>query len=142
MYTGHNELWELVEAAAVTATKVGAAPLAIEGKIAALSKIAQSYYAKIQKLETASPFSFLGTPLSKKEDRMAECAKMYLKLGNFKAYCELMISLSTIFFCGFICSTGTQENTHNRCMGKGDRICATCFNGILEKLGTALCQNS
>ena len=56
--------------------------------------IAKSYYSKIQKLETASPFAFLGTVLSKKEDRLVECAKTYLKLGNFKAYCEIMISLS------------------------------------------------
>ena len=94
MYTGHNELWEMIESLLAPA-KAGTKS-ALEGRIAHLGKIVQSYYGKIQKLETASPFAFLGTPLSKKEDRMAECAKMYLKLGNFKAYCECMISLSKI----------------------------------------------
>jgi len=59
-----------------------------------IKEIAKGYLQKIQRLEKASPFSFLGTALSKKEDRMAECAKIYLKLGNFKEYCEILVSLS------------------------------------------------
>jgi len=56
--------------------------------------IVKNYYERINKLETITPFAFLGTPLSKKEDRMAECGRLYLLLGNFKAYCEIMVSLS------------------------------------------------
>jgi hypothetical protein len=31
--------------------------------------------------------------MAKKEDRLLESAKLYLKLGNFKQYCEIMIQL-------------------------------------------------
>ena len=35
----------------------------------------------------------LGTALSKKEDRMKEAAKLMLKSGNFKEYCEIQMQL-------------------------------------------------
>jgi len=89
MHTGQNDLWDLVEG--MTGSSAG---ISGDGKILNLTRVVQGHYAKIQKLETASPFAFLGTSLAKKEDRLAECAKMYLSLGNFKAYCETMISLS------------------------------------------------
>ncbi len=44
-------------------------------------------------LETASGMAFLGSALAKKEDRLSEAAKIYLKLGNIKQYCEIMIKL-------------------------------------------------
>jgi len=65
-----------------------------ENRILHVNDIARAYYSKIQQLETASPFAYLGTALAKKEDRLAECAKMYLKLGDIKQFCEIMISLS------------------------------------------------
>ena len=63
-------------------------------KILHVNDIARAYYSKVQQLETAGPFAYLGTALAKKEDRLAECAKIYLKLGDVKQYCEIMISLS------------------------------------------------
>lgn len=65
-----------------------------EGDVNYVGNIIKNYYERIHKLETTTPFAFLGTPLSKKEDRMIECAKLYLLLGNFKAFCEIMVSLS------------------------------------------------
>jgi hypothetical protein len=38
--------------------------------------------------------SLLGTSLAKKEDRLNEVGKTYLKLGRFKEYCETLITLS------------------------------------------------
>ncbi len=89
MYDGHSELWDLINVITQHGEAGG------ESQIHHISGIAKAYLAKAQRLETASPFAFLGTPLSKKEDRMAECAKIYLKLGDFKGYCEKMVLLST-----------------------------------------------
>ena len=37
--------------------------------------------------------SMLGTALAKKEDRLAEAARLNLISGNFQQYCEVMIQL-------------------------------------------------
>ncbi len=92
MYNGHDELWDLVDT--VLGQKDEGKPGEAR-RILHINDLAKAYYGKIQKLETASPFTFLGTALSKKEDRAAECARLLLKLGNFKGYCEIMCSLST-----------------------------------------------
>lgn len=63
-------------------------------RILHVNDIARAYYSKAQQLESASPFAYLGSALAKKEDRIAECAKYYLKLGDVRQYCELLISLS------------------------------------------------
>lgn len=65
-------------------------------RILHVNDIARAQYSKAQQLESASPFAFLGTRLAKKEDRLLECAKIYLKLGDVKQYCEIMISLSML----------------------------------------------
>eukprot|EP01022_Parablepharisma_sp_SALTPOND_P018648 TRINITY_DN3078_c4_g1_i1.p1 TRINITY_DN3078_c4_g1~~TRINITY_DN3078_c4_g1_i1.p1 ORF type:complete len:595 (-),score=77.13 TRINITY_DN3078_c4_g1_i1:3355-5139(-) len=87
LYIGHNELWDLID---MIVNKKEISPT---NKVLHINDIARAYYSRIQQLETAGPFSFLGTALAKKEDRLAECAKMYLKLGDVKQYCEIMISL-------------------------------------------------
>jgi len=88
LYAGHAELWDLID------TIINKKEIRATNKVLHVNDIAKAYFSKIQNLETAGPFSFLGTALAKKEDRLAECAKMYLKLGDVKQYCEIMISLN------------------------------------------------
>ena len=85
--SGSKEFWDLLD------MLINKKPIDPTNKILTSNDIARAYYAKIEQLETASPFSFLGTSLAKKEDRQIECAKMYLKLGDVKKYCEIMMSL-------------------------------------------------
>ena len=40
-----------------------------------------------------SGMKMLGTPLSRKEDRLAEAANLMLKSGNFQEYCEIHMKL-------------------------------------------------
>jgi len=88
LYTGEKEFWDLLEMI-LTQKEIDS-----NNKIHHINDIVRAYYSKILQLETAGPFSFLGTALAKKEDKLAECAKMYLKLGDVKQYCEIMISLN------------------------------------------------
>jgi len=86
-YSGDNELWDLLD------LMINSKQANSSNKILHVNDLPKAYHSRIQELETASPFSFLGTPLAKKETRMMECAKMYLKLGEVKKYCKMMISL-------------------------------------------------
>ena len=87
LYTNENEFWDLLD---MCINKTEVHP---ENRIRHINDITRAYYSKIEQLETAGPFSFLGTALAKKEDRLMECAKMHLKLGDIKQYCEIMMSL-------------------------------------------------
>ncbi len=88
MYDGNKEYFDIID------TIINKTKSATDNRVLHISDIAQAYYSRAQQLESASPFSFLGTSLTKKEDRMAECARIYLKLGDVKQFCEIMISLS------------------------------------------------
>ncbi|CAG9315711.1 unnamed protein product [Blepharisma stoltei] len=62
-------------------------------QILPIESICQSKKSRAAELETASGMAFLGSALAKKEDRLIEAAKIHLKLGNIRQYCELMIKL-------------------------------------------------
>ncbi len=94
-------------------------------RILHVNDIARAYYSKKEQLETASPFAYLGTALAKKEDRLAECARISLKLGDVKQYCETMISLRNL---------ARGENLLVRRMGKGHRLRPLRFSGLLAEL--------
>lgn len=88
LYAGEKDFWDLLEMI-LTQKETDSS-----NRIHHINDIVRAYYSRIQQLETAGPFSYLGTALAKKEDRLGECARMYLKLGNVKRYCEIMISLN------------------------------------------------
>jgi hypothetical protein len=48
---------------------------------------------KANKLRRAHGMQMFNTEFSKKEDRLHEAAKLYLRAGNFREYCETMIEL-------------------------------------------------
>lgn len=62
-------------------------------QILPIESICNSKRSRASELETASGLSFLGSALAKKEDRLIEAAKIHLKLGNIREYCEIMIKL-------------------------------------------------
>ena len=85
---GQIELWDILN---VIANNV---PGKINNRILHMSDMAGAYLSKAQFLESSTTMSMLGTALTKKEDRMMECAKIYLKLGQVKEYCEILISFN------------------------------------------------
>ena len=87
LYKDENEFWDLLN------MLVNKHEISPENKIRHVNDIVKAYYSKIEQLETAGPFSYLGTALAKKDDRLMECARMYLKLGDIKQYCEIMFTL-------------------------------------------------
>lgn len=48
---------------------------------------------KARSLLEGSSMQFLGTPLAKKEDRLKEAARLMLKSGDVKAFCEIQLML-------------------------------------------------
>ena len=45
------------------------------------------------KLHKAGGMQYYGTPYAKKEDRLLEAANLYLKSGQLKEYCDVMVLL-------------------------------------------------
>lgn len=44
-------------------------------------------------LKKASGMQMYNTPFAKKEDRLQEAAKLYLRTGQFREYCEVLFEL-------------------------------------------------
>lgn len=83
-------MWDLLD------TIINKLEVSPNNRILHVNDMARAYFARMEQLEAAGPFAYLGTALAKKEDRMAECARICLKLGDVRQFCETMISLSTL----------------------------------------------
>jgi WD repeat-containing protein 17 len=59
----------------------------------------------------------LGTPLSKKEDRLAEAGKLMLKSGNFQAYCVIQMQLGN-FEDAISCAPKVSMKYWKQCVEK------------------------
>lgn len=62
-------------------------------RIAHISDLVSIFKAKVEDLSTSSNLAYLGTEFARKEERMAECAKLLLSIGDFKGYCEIMMEV-------------------------------------------------
>jgi hypothetical protein len=89
LYNGESELWDLLR------VLVDKEPGQITNRILYIGDMGSAFNSKAQELETTTTLAMLGTTLSKKEDRLMEAAKIYLKLGDFKQYCNILIELRT-----------------------------------------------
>ena len=69
-------------------------PGELQNKVIHVTDIVSAQESRAHQLLTAQPMSMLGTSLSKKEDRLIESAKIFLKLGNFREFCEIQMKLS------------------------------------------------
>jgi hypothetical protein len=64
-----------------------------ELKVLHSAQIAQSVMATATKLRHAHGMQMFNTQFAKKEDRLQEAAKLYLRAGNFREYCETLVEL-------------------------------------------------
>ncbi|CDW86163.1 wd repeat-containing protein 17 [Stylonychia lemnae] len=64
-----------------------------ELKVLHCAQLAQAMKEKADKLRKATGMSMYNTQYSKKEDRLQEAAKIYLRTGQFREYCETLFDL-------------------------------------------------
>ena len=62
-------------------------------KVLPCAQIAKVFHEKALKLKQASGMQMYNTQFAKKEDRLQEAAKLFLRSGRFKEYCETLMEL-------------------------------------------------
>lgn len=81
MYDGQTELFSIVES---IREKM---PSAQNSRIVHLSELLSVSKSRVEELESTSNMAYLGTNLAKKEERLLECARILLEMGDYRKYC-------------------------------------------------------
>jgi hypothetical protein len=68
-------------------------PVQADIKVAHCSQIGTMMHEKASGLRQANGMQMINTPYAKKEDRLEEAARLYLRAGNFRDYCETLFEL-------------------------------------------------